>query len=322
MPSTCGLSTFLMLINPEINLKFKKFLNSLYDEIEFLAPKSLIKRKNLNEFKWSIALDYLLLKSLGENDLTEELKKKIPILYEDYKFTFSNDLKKKVSNKLKVASKEIKGLFSAFYKSNLVNPYILKRSLLTMRKNLELRVLFVLFGGKFHHQEHESLGPYGTIYFNKEDFVKDSKVYKNKISLMTKHLKNKKINGVSCIALNKRNHWVAIYSIKDNIVYYNDPRNGRTGRLKVNKNIPQSYLFYCYSHNIESAIVLKKHIKSFLISETERELILLKELTKKIIEKYEEKPDIKGAHGKTKIKTKEIESQQEKNSVVSKEPEK
>ena len=61
LPNCCGISTYLMLINPEKNLKFKEFLNTLYSKIQFL------KKENSQEFKWTVVLDYILLKYVGNN---------------------------------------------------------------------------------------------------------------------------------------------------------------------------------------------------------------------------------------------------------------
>ena len=78
LPNCCGLSTYLMLINPERNVGFKIFLNDMYGKINFLM------KQTREEFRWSVVMDYVLLKSLGNNILNQFLKRKIPESVEYY----------------------------------------------------------------------------------------------------------------------------------------------------------------------------------------------------------------------------------------------
>ncbi|TFG00980.1 MAG: hypothetical protein EU541_00830, partial [Promethearchaeota archaeon] len=85
LPNGCGLNTFLMLINPDKYTEFKSFLFNLYDEIEFITQTIRSYHKRLKEYKWAIALNYLLLKVLGENELSEFIHRKYSEEFENYK---------------------------------------------------------------------------------------------------------------------------------------------------------------------------------------------------------------------------------------------
>jgi hypothetical protein len=84
LPNACGLSTFLMLINPEKNLEFKLFLDKMYKYIEFQITELPSKFKELKEYKWSIVLTYVLLKCIDKNELYFYLEKTIPEIIENY----------------------------------------------------------------------------------------------------------------------------------------------------------------------------------------------------------------------------------------------
>jgi len=45
LPNCCGLSTFLMMINPDKNITFKVFLENLYTQLEFLNKQYAFKTK-------------------------------------------------------------------------------------------------------------------------------------------------------------------------------------------------------------------------------------------------------------------------------------
>ena len=88
LPSGCGLSSFLMLINPDRNENFKEFLNTLFDDIEFFTYSFKPTYLELDEYKWSIALGYLLLKCFGDNLISEYLSNKLEEIYDNYKLIF------------------------------------------------------------------------------------------------------------------------------------------------------------------------------------------------------------------------------------------
>ena len=291
LPSGCGLSTFLMLINPEKNEKFQIFLDDLYEEIEFLIPKLSYKFRLKNEYKWSVVLDYLLLKSLGDNILNDYLTNIFPEFYEyyeDYINLTLNSLQIKKTRKIKRLPPRFKDFYNSFFDNYLVNPYIIEKNLFTMRIDMDLKVLFTLFGGKFLPQKLEFSNGKGAICFTKNDFRLGSNIFEEKFLLIKGHLQENESDNFNCIALNVGHHWTAVNFIEDNIIYVNDPATGKNKKVKINKRIPQRYSFYFFEYNPESAIVCNESSKEFLLSETEKELKQIKNFLRRLVDKFEE----------------------------------
>jgi len=281
-----------MLINPEENIKFKEILNELYEKCEFLVPVLSLKARMLDEYKWSIVLDYLLIKSLGENILNSYLIERIPEYFDVFvAFTLPalQDPENKVVKRLPEAFKDI---YFSFFEDYLINPYILRKSLFTMRTAADLNILFTLFGGEFFPQEQEIYDGTGSLYFTKKDFQPGSNMSKKKIEILNTHLQNNENEGINVIALNLGHHWVAINSINDTLISFNDPNSGRTGKLRINKRTPDRYRFYLYNYKIESALILKKHIKAFLIFEIEDEQENLEIFATQLFKTIEEQPEV------------------------------
>ncbi len=281
-----------MLINPEKNTEFKKFLDELYEKIDFLLPRLTQKRHIfLDEFKWAIATDYILLKSLGENELSKYLYEKDPSLWDEFKYHSDFKLNDESSRELRRLTPTFKELYYSFFENFLINPYVFRNSLFTMRIDRELKILFNLFGGKFLPQEQEIWDGTGALYFMKKDFKTDSEDFNKKIEILQNHLENKEFDEFGCIALNIGHHWVAVNSINEDLVSFNDPNTGGKGKIKINKKIPEHYRFYFFSYNPETAIILDEKIKKFLDVEIEKELHQIQEFTRGLVEKIEREPD-------------------------------
>lgn len=260
MSNCCGLSTFLMLIIPEKNLMFKKFLNELYSKISFLL------KKERNEFKWSIALDYILLKTAGKNILSEFLNEQIP----DFLNYITIMIYLLENESFRVSHRKSQD----FFEKNLVNSYILRRSLFSMRKNVDLNIFFSLFGGGFYPQEQEIYDGTGSLYFTRNDFNLSSPIFDAKIQILKDHLLSSENESIKCIALNKGFHWVAISSIEGRRLLINNPLSSRINQLIVNNNINDSYRFYLYDYNPNNAIILKEEALDFFNSEIEKEKLI------------------------------------------------
>ncbi len=309
LPNACGLSTFLMLINPEENSSFKQFLSNFYAKIHFLVPKLSISLRN--ELGWAVALNYLLLKSLGRNDFNDHLNRSLDI-FEFYSITTQNILQSGNKKELKQLPELFSELFFSFFENFLINPYVFSKSLFMMRTDLDLKILFSLFGGVFFPQEQESADGTGALYFTKNDFK--IKIVDHKLSILKTHLLNSKNDNIPCIALNLSAHWVAVNSVDDKKVYFNDPSSGRTNKIKINKHIPERYRFYLFSYDPKKAIVLREEIKEFLNSEVEKELNQVKKFTRTLLENVD---DLK------RLAVEQIEEEiTEKNIVVVKQGEK
>ena len=249
LSNCCGISTFLMLINPEKNTQFKEFLNGTYEKISFLSKQT---RK---EFKWSIVIDYILLKSLGDNLLNKFLREKIPDIVDYYMPIVHFKLKDK-----------------NFSNTNVVTRRIFKKSLYTMREDADLKILFNLFGGNYFPQEQEIYDPTRALYFTAKDFFPNNSEFKQKLDLMKKHLQSETNGIIPCIALNFGSHWVAVNSIDNDIIGINNPLGSSPSRKQINRGVPENYRFYLFNYNQKSSFILKKEVKKFLDSEIDKEL--------------------------------------------------
>ncbi|MGQ4872881.1 MAG: hypothetical protein ACP6IY_02295 [Promethearchaeia archaeon] len=275
-----------MLIDPEKNKEFKNFLNFTYKEIEFLLPKFSLHRNLRDEFKWSAVLTYFLLKTLGTNILQDYVSKGLSKIYEsydNYKVLIETNLSNPHNKIYRHYPEVFQDFYNSFFDTYLVNPYILEFYLYQLRTALELKVLFILFGGKFLPQKLEFSNGKGALCFNKNDFKGNSMTYLEKINIIEEHLKSKD-NEISCIAVNLGMHWTALNSIKDNSIILNDPASGRTKRIKINKRVPSTYSFYLFKYNPRSAYILKNEVREFIEEETEKELKNLKKFLKSLTE--------------------------------------
>lgn len=273
-----------MLIDPERNKRFRDFLNFVYDAIEFLLPKFSLHHHLKNEYKWSAVLDYLLLKTLGQNllmDCVSEGLSKIYESYEDYKVLIETNLLNPRNKIYRNYPKIFQEFYNSFFDNYLINPYILEFNLYQLRTSLELKVLFILFGGKFLPQKLEFSNGKGAICFNKKDFKGTPPIYLEKLKIIENHL-NSENDEIPAVAVNLGLHWTALDSIRDNAVILNDPAHGKDKRIKINKKIPSNYSFYLFKYNPKNAFILKEEVKSFIEEETEKELIQLKNFLKKL----------------------------------------
>lgn len=283
-----------MLIDPEGNMKFEKFLNDFFEEIEFLVPRLNRRGNLLREYKWSVVLNYLLLKVIGENKLSEQLREKLPEFFlEDYQVHIIHKLKNENSRIIRRLTERFKNYYYSYFDTFLVNPYVIERDLGILKRDVDLTILFTLFGGEYLHQTHETLGAKGEISFSKQDFEGEGEAHKEKIQILYDHIQKSEKNQISRIMLNLQNHWVSVTSInkEKSLVSFNDPKSGKVSKIKINKRTPTSFLFYLYHYNPDEAILLKEGIIEFLIDETDKELKELKKFLKVLVDNFDE--DIK-----------------------------
>ncbi|MBD3339455.1 MAG: hypothetical protein GF353_10120 [Candidatus Lokiarchaeota archaeon] len=159
----------------------------------------------------------------------------------------------------------------SFSKTNLVTRQIIKNYLYQMRTDIDLKILFKLFGGRFFPQNQEIYDGTGGLYFTEKDFKGDRDGFKAKISILSNHLYRNNFK-TPCIALNKEHHWVAIQEVKkkEEIIVINNPLGFRS-HIQLNKNIPESYRFYLFDHNQDNAFILINDVVNFLNREIKRE---------------------------------------------------
>ena len=231
MGGSCGLSTFLMLINPERNLQLRMFLDKLYENIKFL------KKKQKDEFKWSIAVDYLLIKAVFSSALRDYLSSKDSDIVDFY---------------FPIKRYELKDYLLIHH--GLVNKKVFNYHLHKWKTNNDLKILFYLFGGKFHAQPQEYPDGTGSFYFEEGD----DKV--SKIEAVREHLSKSSEFETYCIALNIGSyHWVAVSSIlNDNSISINDPSGGRN--FLTIKRLSSKFRFYFFSYDLRESIILNSKV--------------------------------------------------------------
>ncbi len=241
MHNTCGISTFLMLINPEKNRKFRNLFERVYEKISFLM------KSNQNEFQWSITIAYLLLKSMGSNLMRDYLHERNPEIVDYY---------------MPIVHYKIGD--NKFHETNKITKRILKSHLYTMREDPDFKILFYLFGGDYYPQKQDIWDGTGALYFIQNDFEKDCLNCKKKFKILKDHLKGQKDGKTNCIALNLGFHWVAVNSIENgNLVLHNSlSRSPRI--IKINREILESYRFYLFSYHEQEAFILKEEALDFL----------------------------------------------------------
>ncbi|MFX1258096.1 MAG: hypothetical protein ACFFAN_09565 [Promethearchaeota archaeon] len=272
-----------MLINPEKNKNLKNFLNDLYSKISFLTSALNQDIKSIDEYKWAIVLDYILLKCCGNNTLSSFLRESLPEIFENYKQLMLFKLKNSKIKQFKQLIPKEKEFYFSFFKNFLVNPLILRQNLFKMRTDIDLKILFFLFGGNFFPQEQEHFDGTGALYYVKEDFKSKSELFISKLNILKNHLfQNTSNNKVPCIALNKGQHWVALNSIEGKILSLNDPRTKKTLKLRILHHIPKNFRFYLFDYNPENPPLLKKNFMNFFKLEVEKERKSLKKHTKEL----------------------------------------
>jgi len=229
MGGCCGLSSFLMLINPEKNAQLRTFLNDFYEKIKFL------KKTQIDEFKWSVVVDYLILKSIFGQDLKNHIRSKDPDIV-DYYFP--------------IKLYELKNY--SFSRNGLLTKKVFNYHLHKWKTNNDLKILFYLFGGTYYSQPQKFPDGTGSLYFEKNSNSESE----TKLDAMKAHLRKSNENDSFCIVLNIRSfHWVAVNSIlDDNSFLINDPSGGQI-KLKVNR-LSSQFRFYLFSYDLRESIIL------------------------------------------------------------------
>lgn len=244
-----------MLINPDKQTDFKAFLFDLYDELEFITRHIKAFHKRLKEYKWAIALNYLLLKILGENRMSRFLNGEYPEEFENYQlislFELKNDLKRRLRG---LSDKQAKKATS-FFDNYKVNPHVFGANLYEMRTNLDLKMLFSLFGGESVKEPKFNKDGTGAICFERADFRDGSSVAEEKIELLKDHLHESNDSEIHCITLNRGYHWTPVRSLSNLSLRY----------------VSSSYRYYLFKYSPDDALILKPKIFRFLQTEIKDE---------------------------------------------------
>ena len=268
-----------MLIDPETHGKLRDILDRVYHDVQFLIPKLSMRVGGVKEYKWAVSLAYLLLKTLGQNPLSEFLKREAPF-FENYPIVKTHELQSSISGGSDPFQSPFSEWHDSFFESNLVNPRVLRKNLFTMRTDVEMKILFRLFGGKFLPQEQEILDGTGALYFPKKKFKAKRD---QKLENLREYLASSKEEWIPRIALNLGSHWVALTEVKGKKIYFHDPMSGRSRRIKVKRRNASFFRFYLFRFNPEKAFVLKDEMKRFIQQETDKELKNVQSFTKGLL---------------------------------------
>lgn len=237
-----------MLINPDKHTDFKRFLFDLYDEIEFFTRHIKTFHKTLDEYKWAIALNYLLLKILGDNPLSRFLRSEFGDEFENYKLISLFELKKNLKSRLRgLSDNQIRKALSYFNNFNM-NQHVFVENLYEMRTNLDMKMLFSLFGGQSVSKPLFNKDGTEAIYFERADFREGSTVAEEKIKFLKNHIQKSNDSEVHCITLNRGYHWTPVRSLDNLSIRYLSP----------------SYRYYLFKYNPNRAFILKPGIFEFL----------------------------------------------------------
>lgn len=248
-----------MLLNPKKHSQYREFLDDLYQKLRFLMEQ------RREEFRWSVVLDFLLLKTLGDNIFSKYLEEKLEETFVNYRAIMNFELRESTQKRFGRMFGQKHSHLHPFFDNNKVTPQILRKSLYEMRTDMDLKILFTLFGGKFYPQEQINYDGTGSLYFTNYDF-KETENYIKKLKIMENHLKNVKENNIPCIALNMGFHWVAITKVgtKTQIIKYNNPLGRREVIRRISPAISEEYRFYLFTHNPDKAFILTAEGKEFL----------------------------------------------------------
>jgi hypothetical protein len=278
-----------MLINPEKNFEVKEFLDKYYIQIDFFLPEFSKDSSALIEHKWAVVLEYILLKCIDNNILTNQLKEVLP----DYEVEGYQGIKYfKLDNQnhrlVRSLTPRFINFYSTFFDNYLVNRYLLKRDLFSVKEDIDLKILFYLFGGEEVFQKQENLISEGRIYFNKDDF-KEGDLHEKKLQILYDHLEDSTEEYTNCLLFNLKNHWVAVTDInlERSLIHINEPLYGRPVKIKINRRTPTSYYFYLYRYNLDNAIILKKDISKFLNEETTKEYAKQIDFLKQLVANFD-----------------------------------
>ena len=281
-----------MLINPERYEKIKNYLNSLYEELDFLMPRLSLKFDLLAEFKWSVVLNYLLLKVLGGNPISQFLEEKMGDSLLNYKIIAVNKLNNENNRLVRSLPPSFSDFYFSFFEQYKVNPYVMRQNLQFFRTDLELKILFYLFGGKPIIYENKLVDITGALYFTKNDFKRTTETSEKKMELLETHLNYEPNGAFYPIAANFENHWVAINKIEGNKISFNDPATGKQRWGKISKRIPESYRFYFFEYDPKKIEIVKPKYITYIKSELNKELENLTGFTESLVSEVEQDFDL------------------------------
>jgi hypothetical protein len=185
---------------------------------------------------------------------------------------------------------QIVEMYDSFFKKGLNNHFILQEHLGRMKTNVELRILFELFGYEFI--PHYYGQPTMALWFSEEEI----KNLEDTVSDKAKILKTEFERG-SKVMWGQSYHWLAITDIqiseKGYEIIVNDPLIGQKLKIKLQSLTDDDQLYFYKKKNVDMKPIWKSFI-DYLTKEFEKERKVLenfkKEMQKGMLEKTSKRP--------------------------------
>lgn len=279
----CGLSSMLMLLDPiKENKDLAEFIDTVWEGVKtFLMAKKITKK----EFKWSYALQYLLQKALHKNVISNYLRKNIEYFDDDFIPHVKEHLMELKQAHINREEVQIVEMYDSFFKNGLNNHFIVQEHLGRMKTNVELRILFELFGYEFI--PHYYGQPTMALWFSQEEI----KSLDDSVSEKAKILKTEFERG-SKVMWGQSYHWLAVTDIqiseKGYEIIVNDPLIGQKLKIKLQSLTSDDQLYFYKKKNVDMKPIWKSFV-DYLEKEFEKERKVLenfkKELQKGMLER-------------------------------------
>ncbi len=286
LPNGCGLSSMLMFLDPLQDENLAHFLDEAWKGISQIMMQHNIHQK---EFQWSFVLEYLLIKSLADNVIKEYIYEKQPD-YDVFSPLLSYDLAGYRQGHMEQKREYIAEEYDNFFRTGIINQFLLTQHIGKMKTNMELKMLFELFGYEF--VPYYSDDPTCAVIFTKKEMKnpKDPDV-KERLDF----LKNE-FNKGARIMLGSYHHWVVVSNIiltkKGYEMIINDSNVGK--RYNINfRRLSDTDRFYVYKkRNIDikplwNAII--KYLENEFVKERDTFEIFKIKLQESIKKRLEER---------------------------------
>jgi hypothetical protein len=237
-PNGCGLASLLMLINAPAVEPIKEFLDQIWEKLDPLYGE--IQYESV-EYRWAIALQYILLKAVGYGDKDKIYKfymDRLDYGFEDHRII--NRFNQEQQRDLLIQKQKLAEAFTYLHyieDHDYVTPFLLSRNLHTMKTDMELKILAELFNFQFQYQESED--GTGALYFLPGE-IKDSlsKSGQKKWQTMEQWCQNPD----NIILWGKEHHWLAVNGVyRENSKEVPDVtknKEWKLGKLFINVNDP------------------------------------------------------------------------------------
>lgn len=251
MKNTCGLSSLLMVLQPETR-GLAPFFDDAWRQLKPLFHLKGLKRK---EFRWAVVLQYLLFKLTGQNPLRAAMAD-FPDLQEIYEvyvpvmqFTLRQGLAGIVK---KFGADTIVPLFDRYQRTGYLFEELVYSRLFEMKDDPELKLLARLFGYRFvpwAGGPPEQWDGTGAMYFTADEMKgyragQPDPVFEEKADFLTKQ-----VYAGHPVLCGTGHHWIAVKDAREFDGKYfltvHDPDSGKALRVPLDR-LGERERFYAF----------------------------------------------------------------------------